>query len=150
MKKSEFILFVLGVPVSWQSKLQKSVSLSSSEAEYVASSEAVKEVMIVVKLLGRMKILVKYPVMEWVDNVGAIFMVTDITTICHTKHVDIRYKYVNKYAEDGAVKISIVKSTDNDSNIFTKKLSAEPHEKHSKKMVDKKLWDNASMKNIWS
>ena len=33
---SGFILYVLGVPVSWQSKLQKRISLSSSEAEYVA------------------------------------------------------------------------------------------------------------------
>ena len=43
-----FILSVLVVPVSWQSKLQKNVSLSSSEAEYIALSEAVKEVMFVI------------------------------------------------------------------------------------------------------
>ena len=42
---SGFILYVLGTPVSWQSKLQKSVSFSSSEAEYIGLSEAVKEVM---------------------------------------------------------------------------------------------------------
>ena len=46
-----FILYVLGVPVSWRSKLQKSVSLNSSEVEYIALSEAVKEVMFVVQLL---------------------------------------------------------------------------------------------------
>ena len=38
---SGFILYVLGVPVSWQSKLQKSVSLSSSEAEYIVIFEAI-------------------------------------------------------------------------------------------------------------
>ena len=38
---SGFILYVLGASVSWQSKSQKSVSLSSSEAEYIAISEAV-------------------------------------------------------------------------------------------------------------
>ena len=48
---SGFIFYVLGGPVSWQPKLQKSVSLSSSEAEYIALSEAVKEVMFVVQLL---------------------------------------------------------------------------------------------------
>ena len=41
---SGFILFLLGVPISWKSKGQKSVTLSSSEAEYVALSEAVKEI----------------------------------------------------------------------------------------------------------
>ena len=81
-------------------EIAKSVSLSSSEVEYVALSEAVKEEMFVVQLLGSMKIAVKYPVMVRVDNVGAIFMAGKITTTCHTKHVDIRYKYVNEYVEE--------------------------------------------------
>ena len=61
--------------------------------------------MLMVQLLGSMKIIVKYPVMVRVDNVGAIFMASNITTTCHTKHVDIWYKYVNDYVEDGIVKI---------------------------------------------
>ena len=49
-----FILYVIDVPVFWQSKSQKSVSLSSSEAEYIALSEAVEEVMFVAQLLESM------------------------------------------------------------------------------------------------
>ena len=79
---------------------QKGVSLFSSEAEYRALSEAVKEIKFVVQLLGSMKISVKHPVMVRMDNVGAIFMASNIRTTCHTKHVDIRYKYVNEYVED--------------------------------------------------
>ena len=67
-----------------------------------------------------MKITVKYPVTVRVDTVGAIFIASNITTTCHTKHVDIRYKYVNEYVEDGVVKIVFVKSADNDSDILTK------------------------------
>ena len=52
----------------------------------------------------------------------------------HTKHVDIRYKYVNEYLEDGTVKIIFVKSAENDSDILTKNLSAELHNKHSRNM----------------
>ena len=44
--------------------------------------------MFVVKLLGSMKIAVKYQVTIKVDNVGAIFMASDITTMCCMKHVD--------------------------------------------------------------
>ena len=76
-----------------------------------------------------MKIIVKYPVMVRVDNIGAIFMTSNIMTMCHTKHVDIMYKYVNEYVEAGVVKIAFVKSADNDINILTKKLSAELHKK---------------------
>ena len=94
--------------------------------------------MFVVQLLGSMKIMVDYPVMVRVDNVGVIFMVSNITTTCCTKHVDIQYKYVNEYVEDGVVKIVFVKSAENDSYILTKKLSAELHEKCSKKTVVEK------------
>ena len=61
-------------------------------------------------------------------------MASKITSTFHTKHVDTRYKYVNKHVEVGIVKI-IFKSTDNDSNILTKNLSADLHEKHSRKMM---------------
>ena len=63
-----------------------------------------------------------------VDNLGAIFMGSNIITTCCTKHVDIRYKYVNEYVEDEAVKLVFVKSADNDGNILTKTSSAELHE----------------------
>ena len=135
---SGFILYILGVPVSWQSKSQKRFSLSSSEVEYIALSEAVKEVMFIVQLLGNMKIAVKYPVMVRNDNVGAIFMASNLTTTCCTKHMDRRYKYVNEYVEDRVVKIVFVKSAENESDILTKNLSAELHEKHSKNMVIEK------------
>ena len=68
-------------------------------------SEAVRKVMFVVQLLESMQIVVKYPVTVRVDNVGALFMASNITTTSHTKHVDIWYKYVNEYVEDGIVKI---------------------------------------------
>ena len=64
--------------------------------------------------------MVRYPVMVRVDNVGAMFIASNITTACCTKYVDIRYKYVNKYVEDGVVKIVVVKFSDNNSNILTK------------------------------
>ena len=101
-------------------------------------SEAVNEVMFVAQLLESMQIMVKYPVMVRVDNVGAIFMASNIMTTSHTKHVDIQYKYVNEYVEDGIVKIIFVKSADNDSDILTKNLSAELHEKHPRKIVIEK------------
>ena len=65
-------------------------------------------------------------------------MASNITTTCHTKHVDFRYKYGNEYVENRVVKIIFVKSSDNDNNILTKNLSTELHEKHSKKILGEK------------
>ena len=132
---SGFILYVKGVPISWRSKAQRSVTLSSSEAEWVALSEAVKEIMFVVQLLESMKIKVKLPVTVRVDNVGAIFMSKNISTSSRTKHVDIRTKYVNEYVEDGIIKIIFVQSSDNDSDIMTKNVSGDLLEKHAEKLI---------------
>ena len=65
-----------------------------------------------------------------IDNVGAIFMASNITTTSHTKHIYIKYKYVNGYVEDWVVKTIFVKSADNDSNILTKNLSTDLHDKN--------------------
>ena len=65
---SSFILYVLGIPISSQSQAQKSVTLSSLEAWWLALSEAAIEVIFVIHLLGSVKISVKLPVMVRVDK----------------------------------------------------------------------------------
>ena len=132
---SRFVLYACQVPISWGSKGQKSVMLLSSDTEWVALSEAIKEVMFVSQLLTSMKIWVQYPIIVHVDNVRAIFMAQNITTSSCTKHVDVRYKYVNEFVEDGVVKIVFVKSKENNADLFTKNLSGELHFMHSSKLV---------------
>ena len=132
---SGYILYVRGVPVAWRSKAQRSVTLSSTEAEWIALSEAVKEIIFVLQLLESMQIEVELPIVVRVDNVGAIFMSDNKTTTSRAKHVDIRTKYVNEYCEDGKIKIIFVKSADNDSDILTKNLGGDLFDKHSTKLV---------------
>ena len=130
---SGFILYLMGVAISWRSKGQKSVTLSSSEAEFVALSEAAKEIKFVVQILQSMKIPVRIPVVVRVDNVGAIFMTENVTTSNRTRHVDIRYHFVREFVEDGFIKIIFVKTADNDADIFTKNVNGETYDRHAKK-----------------
>ena len=51
------------------------------------------------------------------------------------RHIDVRYKYVNEYVKDGIVNTEFVKSVENYSNIFMKKVSGNLYEKHLKKMI---------------
>ena len=136
---SGYILCIMGVPVVWRSKAQKTVTLSSSEAEWIALSEAVKEVRFALNLLESMKIKVQLPVLIRVDNTGAIFMGQNVTTTNQTKHVDIRSKFVREYVEDGVIKILFVKSENNHSDIMTKNVTGDLHEKHSQELVWDKL-----------
>ena len=64
-----YILYLMEVPISWKSKSQKSVILSSNEAEFMAMSEAAKEVKFVYQVLKSMGIPVRLPIIIQVDNI---------------------------------------------------------------------------------
>ena len=135
---AKFVLYLMGVPVSWRSKGMKSVTLSSAEADYVALSEAAKEVKYVHQLLMSMDVEVKLPIVVRVNNIGAIFMSNNVAVLQRTKHVDIRYHFVHEFVLDGFLKVVFVKTEDNDADIFTKNLNGELYAHHAKKMVMKK------------
>ena len=65
---------VLGVPVVWRSKAQKSVSLSSSEAEYVAVSEVCTEILFIKTITDFLGLEVELPITIFCDNIGAIYI----------------------------------------------------------------------------
>ena len=79
---SGFTLYVLGIPVSWQSKSQKSVSLSSSEAKYIALSEAVREVILSLSFWESCRSQLSIQSWQELKKVGAIFMQV-ILLPCH-------------------------------------------------------------------
>ena len=64
-----YILDYCGIPIAWRSKGMKSVVLSTTEAEYMALSEVVKELKFIVQLLQTMNIEVELPITVYVDNV---------------------------------------------------------------------------------
>jgi hypothetical protein len=130
-----FILYFCGVPISWRSKMGRSVTLSSTEAEYVGVSELAKEILFVKQVLEEMGIELEYPIVIEVDNVGAIYMANNHTTSQRTKHVDTRYHFVRNYVEDGILKVVFVRSEDNDADIFTKNTIVELFLKHRGKFL---------------
>jgi hypothetical protein len=131
-----FIIYFMGCAISWKSRAQKSVTLSSTEAEYVAISEVSAEIMFIKQLLESLNIQVNLPIIVHVDNVGAIYLSNNATTSQRTKHIDIRYHYVREYIEDGILKILFVKSEQNDADIYTKNLSQDLYYEHSRKYME--------------
>ena len=90
-----YIIYFCGIPIAWRSKGMKSVVLSTTEAEYMALSEVVKE----------LKFIAVY-----VDNVGAIWLSNNRTTSERTKHIDIRTAFVKEYQGDGKIIIKFNRS----------------------------------------
>jgi hypothetical protein len=130
-----FILYFCGCAISWRSKMGRSVTLSSTEAEYVSISELAKEVLFVKHVLDSMGLLLEYPIIIEVDNAGAIYLANNHTTSQRTKHVDTRYHFVRNYIEDGIIKVVFVRSEDNDADIFTKNTSIDLFLKHRDKFL---------------
>ena len=89
-----FIVYLMNVPVCWRSKAQRGVTLSSSEAEYVAISEAVKEIKFIYYLLQGIGINIELPIIVKTDNIGAMFMAQNSSSGVRTRHVDTRYHYI--------------------------------------------------------
>ena len=65
-----YIIYFCGIPIAWRSKGMKSVVLSTTEAEYMALSEVVKELNFIVQLLQTLNIEVELPIIVYVYNVG--------------------------------------------------------------------------------
>jgi hypothetical protein len=82
-----FIMYLLEAPICWRSKGKKGVTLSSSEAKYVAISEVVKEIRFVYYHLVSLGISVKLPIIVRTDNIGAIFMAENPSSGVRTRHI---------------------------------------------------------------
>lgn len=85
-----FASYVCSLPISWRSKAEPSVTLWSSEAEWIALSQAVKVTIFLSQLITRMKTNIQYPMIVHVNNMGEIFITQIMTTMSHFQHVCFR------------------------------------------------------------
>jgi hypothetical protein len=99
-------------------KAQRGVTLSSSKAEYVAISEAVKEIKFIHYLLREIGIEVNLPITVKTDNVFAMFMAQNALSDIKMRHIDTHYDYDREDFEEGIINIEFVKSIENNFDIF--------------------------------
>lgn len=109
----------------WGSRGQNTVSISSTEAEYVSLTEVWKEILYVRQILFFMGVKVTLPIRVRVDNSGAIFMTRNSSAGKSTKHIDVWYHFVRKYEEDGSIILEFVGMLENVSDIFTTNTSGQ-------------------------
>jgi Reverse transcriptase (RNA-dependent DNA polymerase)/gag-polypeptide of LTR copia-type len=108
--------------VSWSSKKQPVVSLSSTEAEYIAQTHAAKEGIWLRSFVSEITGKPEVPLTISCDNQGAIALSKDNKFHARTKHIDLRYHFIREAVEDGKIKVKYVPTDDNVSDIFTKAL----------------------------
>ena len=102
----------------WNSHLQKTTALSSTEAEYMALSNCVCQVIWIKQMFGKLQ--VGYPICGY--NQGFIFMANNPITERRTKHIPICYHFVHDAVTDQHIEIFYIGGTDNPADMFTKNL----------------------------
>ncbi|KAL0463423.1 UNVERIFIED_CONTAM: Retrovirus-related Pol polyprotein from transposon TNT 1-94 [Sesamum latifolium] len=107
-----YVFTLAKAPVSWRSTLQSTVALSTTEAEYMAIREAVKEAIWLQGLLGELGIDQKHITVHC-DSQSAIQLAKKQVYHSRTKHIDVRYHFVREILEEGGVKIQKIRTTEN-------------------------------------
>ena len=108
--------------VSWLSKKQATVSLSTAEAEYVALSTATQEAIWLRRLLADVGEPPEGPTEIYEDNQGAVSMAKNPVGHARTKHIDIRYHFVREGVQDGAIALKYIATDEMIADILTKPL----------------------------
>ena len=108
--------------ISWKSKKQQVVALSSCEAEYVAITHAMQEGIFLQQLLCDMGVFQELDkvVLLHVDNMGAIDLCKNPVHHQRSKHIDIKYHFILSKICDGSFVLEYVPSKENIADIFTK------------------------------
>ena len=108
--------------ITWSSKKQYIVMLSSTEAEYIAQTHAAKEVMYLCTFVQEICGLDK-PITINCDNQGAITLSKDNKFHAWTKHIDIQYHFIWEAVEDRKITLKYIPTDKNPVDIFTKLLT---------------------------
>ncbi|KRY91249.1 Retrovirus-related Pol polyprotein from transposon TNT 1-94 [Trichinella pseudospiralis] len=110
-----------GEAVLWHSQKQRSVALSTTEAEYVAASEATKDMMWLMTLFAEVTEVKQKPIL-FADNMGAVKLSKNPEFHKRSKHIDVRFHFVREKYNEGKIDIQHIDSENQKADILTKAL----------------------------
>lgn len=110
----------MGTPVHWLSKTQRSVSMSSTEAEFFATSVIVREVMFFREILKDLGCEQVGPTTVYTDNKGVVDLSSDPVAFKKTKHILRATQFVRDLCARRVVKIEWISGVQNPADLFTK------------------------------
>jgi len=123
---SGFVLTFAGGVVSWQSRLQKCVSLSTTEAEYIATTEACKEMLWMKRFIEELGLEQENYVI-FCDSQSVIHLSKNPSLHSKSKHIDVRYHWIRDVLEKKLLELEKIHTDDNVADMLTKPLAKERH-----------------------
>ena len=131
-----FVFKLANSAISWESRKQRTVALSSTEAEYMALTEAAKETTYLRCFLKEVGILSSdaKPTNVFCDNQGAQELMRNPVHHARSKHIDIRHHYVREVFEKGDLEVEYITTTEMVADVLTKALLGPSHRRCLKEL----------------
>ncbi|KAH9714562.1 hypothetical protein KPL71_020696 [Citrus sinensis] len=127
-----YVFTLAGAAVSWVSKLQTVVALSTTEAEYMAATQACKEAIWIQRLLEELGHKQK-KIYVFCDSQSVLHIARNPSFHSRTKHIGVQYHFVREVVEDGSVDLQKIHTKENLADVLTKPINA-----------DKFIWSRSS------
>jgi len=141
--RTGFVIIYDSCPILWASKLQTCISLSTTEAEYVALSQCLRDTIPIMQLLQELKDQGFHqtnvtPVVHckaFEDNTGALELSLVPKMRPRTKHINNVYHHFRQFVRDKLISVTKIGTEDQVADIFTKPLSLDLFVKHRKVLL---------------
>lgn len=130
-----FIIMYCNGPISWCSKKQSVVALSSTEAEYIAATECCKEILYLKFLIEELTGKSVKATLN-IDNQSTIHLIKNGIGNKRSKHIDIRYRFINEKVAEGLISVNYCSTDTQLADIFTKALGQNKFEIHKKRLLN--------------
>ena len=108
--------------MSWHSKKQNSVALSTAEAKYIAAGLGCAQVLWMKQTLSDFGLTYSHVPIKC-DNTSAISISKNLVQHSRTKHIEIRHHFLRDHAQKGDITLDFVRTEDQLADIFTKPLN---------------------------
>jgi len=109
---STYVFYLGSKTISWSSKKQNSVALSSAEAEYISANEATREAVWLRRILIDLQQKVEYPTPIFCDNQSAISMSKNPVFHGRSKHIELRHNYICDMVQRKEINLEYIKTTE--------------------------------------
>ncbi|GJY96432.1 retrovirus-related pol polyprotein from transposon TNT 1-94 [Tanacetum coccineum] len=119
-----YVFTLSGGIVSWVSKLQSVVAMSTTEAEYVASAQASKEAVWLKMLLEELGHK-QEKITLFCDNQSALYLARNPAFHSKTKHIRVQYHFIREKVEEGTVDMQKIHTDDNVADYLTKAINCD-------------------------
>jgi len=130
LSRTGYVIMYAGCPITWGSKMQTEIALSTTESEYIALSTAMREVIPFLNLMKEIAdifgLLTRKPVFRctvWEDNESCITVAKSPKFTPRTKHIAIKYHHFRRFVSDETLIVKSIDTAEQIADIFTKPLT---------------------------